>query len=142
MATALDIINGALNHIGVKSSENDISDADAADSLIALNDMGEEIEEVLQIGFKSVLLLADEVTIPRSAVGPFKALLAIKLLPAYGKEITAAIASLATSANTSLINASVHIGAIDYPSTLPLGSGNRSNGINEQFFPQKDSSNF
>lgn len=143
MATALDIISGALKHLGVKASESAITDAEAIDGLVSLNDMGAELEVKHNLGFVPLSSLTDTVNIPRYADAAFKAILAVRLAPEYSKPLTPELMALAMGTKTAMIDASTHIGDVDYPSTLPRGSGNEdSELLGDKFFNQENGTNF
>ena len=92
MATASDIITRALTKIGAVAAESPPTAAEMADGLDLLNDMLSEWEESgPQLGFVPVQSVADDVRVPRGAVGAVKAALAVRMAPEYNKQVSQAL---------------------------------------------------
>ena len=118
MATASDIIQGALRKLGIRSSESPISDAEMADGLDDLNDLGEA-----KLLFRAVSNVSDTIKVPRNMEGALKLVLAEKIAPDYegliispnlAKEIAKAWDDIYRYKNGNL--------NVKFPSTLTLGS--------------------
>ncbi len=144
MATATKIITRALTRLGIRASETSIEPDELSDGLDMLNDMLSNWEEAgYGLGFSPVSNLTDEVRVPRGSNAAIIDSLAIMLAPEYSRPISAALAAAAKLSLENMRTATVFIGDVDYPSTLPRGSGNECDGwINETFFPEKDKRNF
>ena len=121
MATASDIIKGALRKLGIRSSESPISDSEMADGLEDLNDLGEA-----KLLFRAVPTVSTELNVPRNMVGALKLVLAEKIAPDYeGLIISPTLAKEISKAWDDIYR--YRNGKLDvkFPSTLPMGSGNQ-----------------
>ena len=126
MATARDVVDGALELLGVKAAESAVTAAEAINGLSGLNDMLNEWNlEGLQIGLETIDDLDEELFVDDGAVGPLKANLAIYIAPGYDRTVTPELAQRAKRGKSTL-RANVFECPVEYPSTLPVGSGNES----------------
>jgi len=146
MASATKIITRALTRLGIRASETAIEPDELVDGLDLLNDMLSNWEEAgYNLGFSPVSNLTDEVRIPRGANAAVIDALAIIMAPEYSRPVSAALLSAASLSFSNMLTATVFIGEVAYPSTLPRGSGNQCGSddfIDSTFFPEKDKSNF
>ena len=88
----------------------------------------------LNLGYTIVDSLDDEITVPDGALSGIIANLAIALFPEYasiGAEISVTLAAEATDGMEAIENLTIFIGATEFPSTLPKGSGNAQTGFND-----------
>lgn len=84
MATATDFINAALRLIQVKGAETPISTQEETDGIETLNDLGAQLEaEGFELGFTTISVGGDTVTIPEYANAFYKNQLAARLAPEY-----------------------------------------------------------
>ena len=144
MTTSLDIIKGALKHLGVNAAETPIEAVEAQDGLDDLNDMGAEWEESgFRVGFVPTDNVNADITLPRSAHAAFKAGLAVRLAPQYGKQISTALAGVVIETKANLAKFSLGPLDVEFPDTLPVGSGNHCDDlIDNRFFPNNQDRNF
>jgi hypothetical protein len=144
MATSTDIVSGALRHIGVRAAESPLTAAEIQDGMEDLNDMGNEWEESgIHLGFTSSIDANATLDIPASSLAAFKANLAIRLAPSYGRIITPALANLANISLNALVKSTAFIGDVEFPDTLPRGSGNECPELlNNRFFTENSIENF
>ena len=145
MATATKIVTRALTRLGIKASETAIEPEELQDGLDLLNDMLSNWEEAgYNLGFSPVSNLTGEVRIPRGANQAVIDSLAIMMAPEYSRPISPALVASAKLSFANMVSANVFIGDVDYPSTLPRGSGNQCDDtwFDETFFPEKDKRNF
>lgn len=145
MATAADIIKGALRKLQVIASETPIEDDEIADGLEDLNDWGSSQEVgFLALGFCPLENTADEVNIPREAVGYFKDNLAIYIAGQYGTPIPQSTVISAEKTMIEVLNAFQGPINVQFPDTLPVGSGNECDLIDQdqRFFNQNRPENF
>ena len=140
MATASDIISGALRKLGIRASETPISDAEMSDGLDDLNDLGESNNL-----FPAVSSPTDTIRVPRGLEGALKLVLAEKILPDYSdimltpqlqKQFADAWSDIWRITNGSIV--------VNFPNTLPLGTGNQDYAYlwDDVFFNQQESPNF
>ncbi len=146
MATAAKIITRALTRLGIRASETAIEADEMADGLDLLNDMLSNWNDSgYGLGFSPIANLTDEVRIPRLANLAVIDAFAIILAPEYSRPVSAALGAAAKLSFGNMVRAIVFIGDVDYPSTLPRGSGNDycdDNWLDTTFFPEKGKRNF
>ena len=133
MATGNDFIVGAMRKIEINAAESAIEAYETADAMEVLNDMLSELEPTLKLGFKPISAATSTVRVPRSSHLMIKTNLAVHLLAEYGKPISPVLASLAVSTMENLLRSIVKVD-VDYPNSLPQGSGNECD-YNDRFFP-------
>ena len=145
MATAATIIKGALRRIQIVGSESPIEDDEIVDGLEDLNDWGSAHEAgFLQLGFSSVTNTGDTVNIPIEAVGYFKDHLALYMAGQYGAPISQTLMMSAQDSKARALNAFAPVINVEFPDTLPIGSGNECDLITEdqRFFSPNSDQNF
>lgn len=140
MATASDIIKGALRKLGVRESESAISDSEMADGLEDLNDLGSANKL-----FAPVANVSDTIRIPRGLDGALKLVLAEKLLPDYSDiQLTPVLAKSFNGAWNEIWRITNGTIEVNFPNTLPLGSGNDDSYYlwDDVFFRESEKLNF
>ena len=145
MATAADIVKGALKRLQIVGSESPIENDEIVDGLGDLNDWGAAHEAgFLQLGFSPVSLPADIVDIPVQAVGYFKDHLALYIAGQYGAPVPQTLMLAARDSKIRALTTFAPVIDVAFPDTLPLGSANECNTtINpEHFFPSNADQNF
>ena len=143
MATAQDIITRAFAQAGIKTQESPLEASEIQDGLDLLNDLGSSYEYDLKLGFQPVMNISDVVRIPREAEHAFKTNLAVRLQSEYLLPTDQTLFLDAQDSMDRLVRSRVHIGDVDFPNTLPMGSGNQcDSGYYRDFFPSKDGDNF
>ncbi len=145
MATAESFIKRALTKLGVRAAESPIQPEEIQDGLDLLNDMLSEWENSgVTMGFLPVENASDEVRVPRNAHSAIKANLAVRSASEYGRVVQQALALEASQSFDNLMISLSDIGDVNYPSTLPTGSGNEcdSFGNLRRFFPEDQDENF
>ena len=144
MSTARHFVERAMSRIGIKTAEIALEASEAQTGLDLLNDMLASWEVVRPIGFTPVANLSDTVRAPRFANGAIIDNLAILIAPEFQKQPNPVLIATAISLLDNMRVALLDIGDVRYPSTLPLGSGNRScnNELDRRFFPADEDVNF
>ncbi len=145
MATAADIIKGALRRIQVIGSETAIEPDEIADGLEDLNDFGSQNEVgVVALGFTQLSDTGDTVSIPIEAVGYFKDHLAIYMAGQYGAPVSQSLMLSAENSQMAVLNAFQPIIDVEFPDTLPMGSGNDCDQTieDQRFFDSNSIVNF
>ena len=140
MATASDIIKGALRKLGVRESESAISDSEMADGLEDLNDLGSSKKL-----FSPVANTSDTIRVPRELEGALKLVLAEKLLPDYSDvQLTPVLQKSFADAWNDIWRITNGTIEVNFPNTLPLGSGNDDSYYlwDDIFFRESESLNF
>jgi len=142
MTTALQIINGATEKIGVKTAESNLEAGDFQSVLDEMNDMlSEWADSGLTPAFVTVSNSTDTVAIDRNAVGAAKSNLAIRIAPTFQRVITPSLAQSASDMLSKLETSVVNIGTVAYPDSMPTGSGNDCL-TDTRFFDQNKIENF
>ncbi len=145
MTTARQIIDGAAEHIGVKTAEVTLESEDFQVFLDNMNDMLLEWADIgLTPGFSEVFNGDDFIEIDNNARAAVKAALAIRCAVPFEKVITIGLVNLASETMQRLETSTAFIGDVDYPDTLPLGSGNNGCNIDtdRRFFNSNKPENF
>lgn len=132
MATARDVVEGALKLLGVKPAESGVTSSEATDGLDSLNDMAEQWNlEGAEIGYETIDDLDDELFVDDGVIGALKANLAVYMAPEYDRTVTPELALRAKRGKT-VVQANVPRCPIQFPDTLPVGVGN------ERYLPSND----
>tara|TARA_R110000744_G_scaffold371735_1_gene482941 strand:- start:43 stop:480 length:438 start_codon:yes stop_codon:yes gene_type:complete len=145
MTTVLQIVNGAAEHVNVRTAETDLEAFEFQQILDNMNDLlSEWADSGLTPAFTEVSNSTDTVNIDRNAVAAVKYALAIRIAPAFTKVVTQALAKNAADSFQKLQASVVYIGRVAYPDTLPTGSGNDCfDGFDDdRFFPANSEVNF
>lgn len=142
MATANYIVTRALSRLGVKQVETPIEASELDDGVSLLNEMLTNWEPVHHLGFTKVTSSNDEVSIPSVSELAVIDALAISMAPEYNIPVPPWLAVAAEKSMDNMMIALTHIGDVDMPSTLPLGSGNHCDDTDVRFFTDKDNVNF
>lgn len=145
MTTMREVIQDAFEEIGVKTAEVELTGDELQSGIRRCNDMLLEWDDIgIITGYNEVLNGDDTIEVDRSAISAVKYNLAIRLAPSYQKVISAALASLASETMGALLTSNNYIGEVEYPDSLPLGSGNHcsSDSTYSRFFPAGKKENF
>ena len=146
MTTALQVIERAFSKAGIKPAEAPLTASEISDGLDTLNDLLSEwgtngpLTEAVPVDSAN-----DELIIPRFAFGAVKANLAIRLASEYDRPVTQGMAFDATNSLNELVKATIDLSDIDFPSTLPVGSGNMDDlfvGVRDEFFRESKKRSF
>ncbi len=145
MTTANQIVNGAAVDLGVKTAEIELEADDFQVFFERMNDMLLEWADLgLTPAFQEVFNGIDTLQIESNARAAIKSNLAMRCASAFQKPITLELSSLASDTLEKLQISTSFIGEIEYPDTLPIGSGNEcsSSDIDRRFFQQNKRENF
>jgi len=146
MTTALKIINRAFQKTGIKAAETPLKPSELTDGLDVLNDLIKSWgASGLLVGVAPVQDVGDDLNEPDEATWALKANIAVIIAGEYRIEITQSMAVDASQSKNLLITATANLNDTEYPSTLPIGSGNRNQygyGYDRDFFPENDKENF
>lgn len=137
METAGAIIQDALNEIVVLGAEAPVEATDAQSAIRYLNRMMAKLDaEGVELGYTEVATFADPITVPTGAVEGMVFNLALRLWTQYsdGEQPPMELVMKADDAMSVMFQLGVNIGATEYGSTLPTGSGNKTFGTNGDRF--------
>lgn len=111
------------------------NETNLATGLTILNDMMIEWGEGgIRIGYLNPQSLTDESGIPDWALAAVKYNLAIRLAPVVERQVSSEAALTARDALRSVKRKTVKPIEMDYPSTLPMGAGNRSSAYSRKTY--------
>lgn len=146
MATARKILERAFSKIGVRAAETPLTAAEISDGLDVLNDLISTWDATGTLkGVAPVIDVSADLKEPRYATWALKANVAILLAGEYGIPVSQALAVDASSSKSEMVKASMNLQDLEFPSTLPIGSGNRDEygtGYDRDFFPENSKRNF
>jgi hypothetical protein len=139
MATAGEVVIDALQNLIIQASESSIDPDEAQTAMRFMNDYMASISAYpgINLGYTVVSSLGDTVTIPAAAIRGLKANLAIALAPQYSVPLTNELMIAAQAGQKAMLSISFKMRKTQYPSTLPIGSGNRTrfSGNRSNFYP-------
>ena len=142
--TAGDIIKDALFEITVLGAEAPVEPTDAQGAIRYLNRMMAAFDaDGIPLGYTEVSSFADLMTVPAGAIAGMVAQLAVMLWDQFseGQPAPSTLLARALSGKNTMRNLAVTIGSTEYPSTLPIGSGNEGDGTfrTDHFYPDLES---
>ena len=135
--TAGDIIKDALTEITVLGAEAPVEAVDAQSGIRYLNRMMAAFDaDGIDLGYTEVTNFNSVITVPAGANAGMVAQLAAMLWDQYadGQPLPSTLLARAISGKNTMRNLAVTVGATEFPSTLPIGSGNEWDG-NDKFYP-------
>ncbi len=140
MATAAQILKASLQKILVQASEADLEPDEYQDAIFTMNNLMLGLDaDGIRLGYTEVTNLADDVTIPTGALRGLIFNLAIDLAPEYDGQVTAALVAAAEAGMRTMEKLGVSMGASALPSTLPVGSGNYTDGdYTNRYYPDQE----
>ena len=144
MSTGRQILTRAFSKAGVKVSEAPLTASEIEDGLDLLNDLLSTWDATGTLkGVPPIAEVDDIVKAPRHALWALKANVAILLAGEYGIQVSQAMANDATSSMREMVKASIDLSNVEYPDSLPSGSGNiNTDYADEDFFPSNTKINF
>ena len=144
MTTALKIIDRAFSKAGIIAAETPLSDSEVEDGLDALNDILKvwNATGVLK-GATATDDVNDHVNCQSHEEAAIKSELAKRMCGEYGKVVTKELLDEAKTAKREMLSVNQNLQDIDFPSTLPKGSGNyKDSYYDDEFFPDQNERNF
>lgn len=149
MATGSDIVTKALRRSKIRAAETPIEPSELQDGIDDLNDMLAEWEgSGILLGYTPIKEPTDEVRIPRFANGCVAVNLAGRICSDYGKAVPASLAAEINGSTDNMLRALVGNIDVNFPGTLPLGSGNQcceyadDRLFDQRFFDENNKENF
>ena len=140
MEKAGDIIKDALFEITVLGAEAPVEAVDAQSGIRYLNRMMAAFDaEGIDLGYTEVIGFASDITTPAGASEGMVAQLAVRLWDQFsdGQPVPSTLLARAIRGKETMRVLAVTVGATEYPSTLPVGSGNEGDSTysNNHFYP-------
>lgn len=141
MTKTNEVVIDALETLIVQADEQSIEQSEAAAAIRTLNDMMLMWETLgIALGYTAVDSMNDPITVSPGAILGIKANLALQLAPKYNVAPTALMIKNAAEGYAAIVDIATEIGATQYPSTLPRGSGNSYPGyLDQTFYPDLES---
>jgi len=134
METAQSVINDALQEILVQASEQSVESVDFQTARRYLNRMMATSPFNL-LGYTVVTLPSDSITVVDEALEGIVFNLAKRLLTTYDMPLTSELSMAARDGMKTIRRITTDIQPTQFPSTLPIGSGNDLYNPVSDFFP-------
>lgn len=139
MTTKLAIIQQALGEIGLGTYVFDPSPEQLQDALVRLDRLAAMWDGIgIRKGYSLGSDISAESGLPDTAIDPFAVLLAIRLAPGYGKQVSPELRIAALQSKNALMVTNNVIPRMVYPGTLPIGVGNRRDVRQLAYFQETD----
>lgn len=124
--TARDILLSAFETMVVRMDEETLTASDEDTGVKEINWIMTELsEDGVDLGFTLLEKISDPVTIPKGLMRSLISMLAFSLWPKYRTiELTQSVINGEKRGRRMMFKAGFEIGATEYPSNLPIGSGN------------------
>jgi hypothetical protein len=139
MEKAGDIIKDALGEITVLGEEAPVEPADSQSAIRYLNRMMAAWNaDGIDLGYTVITSFGDDVTIPDGAIEAVIPNLAVRLHAQFegADQLSQDLLARAVAGKRTLLNIAVTINASEFPSTLPIGSGNEGDTVRtDHFYP-------
>lgn len=143
MITALKIIERMFSKAGIRAAETPLEASEVETGKDILNDLITMWNATGTLrGVDVVADINDAVNIERFMLPALAAKGALTLAGEFDVEITAAMVKDADDSLNNLIKATRNLENINFPPTLPLGSGNYTDFDDSDFFPELGTKNF
>lgn len=139
--TAGSVLTDAYGLLVVAGAESPIESVDAKLAMRTMNRFMDQLAlEGAPLGWTVVSNVADPITIPLGTMTGLIANTAIELAPYFGVTVGAELATMARDGRKAMFIAGFSIGPSQYPSGLPIGSGNEGDTFNNtHFYPDAQS---
>lgn len=139
MATAAQLVKQIANRILVRESEAPIPADEAQDILFGINSyMAAQAANGINLGFTRLEDLGDTVTVPDGALMGIIANVAINMASQFGVSVSPSLGEEARIGLAAMRKLGVSVAAMEYPDTLPVGSGNEGDWDTQHFYPSAD----
>lgn len=123
-----DIILGAFSQLRISGITRQPTPEDLELALVRLEDMASQWDTTMPVGFnfEDTPDPNSDAGIPRGLKLAFETGLAVRLIPDYNKEVPQALAAISSGALSHMasLSAMQRIQGVQYPSRMPIGSGN------------------
>lgn len=137
MATAAQVIKAALQKILVQASEAELEQDEISDAIFTMNNLMLDYDaNGIRLGYTEVTSIGDDITIPVGALRGLIYNLARDLVPEFNGTFTAIAEDIAQKGLRTMRKLGVVVTTSEFPSTLPIGSGNEDDSVfTGRFFP-------
>ena len=135
--TAGEIVRDALTELTIQAQEQSIPAVDINTGIRYLNNMMTMLDaDGCKLGYTIVDSPNDVVTVPAGAIVGIKFNLAMMLANGFDVDVGRELATFARDGKRIMYKLGVNLNKMNFPSTLPIGSGNEGNAelYEEQHF--------
>lgn len=123
--TAADIIKDALTELTIQAQEQTVPAVDLATGIRYLNRMMQKYDaDGVRLGYTLVTTGSDVLTTPQGAYDGMMFNLALRLANGFDVQVGQGLYSEARDGKRVLYKLGVSLGKSNFPSALPIGSGN------------------
>ena len=130
MANAGQVLKASLQRILVQASESQLEPSEFQDAIFDMNNFMLDLDaKGIALGYTVVENLGDEITIPTGALRGLIANVAIEIAPDYNGTVSPALAKAAKEGLETMRLLGLRKPISEFPSTLPVGSGNEGLGF-------------
>lgn len=135
--TAVTIIKDAFYNLQVLQDEAPLEASDARTAMRALNRMMSDLAAGgINLGYTLITKISDPITVPDGALKGVMANLAIELSPQYLTGTpNPVLVTMSEKGMVTMRKLGISIGYMQYPDTLPRGSGNDTPEYGDHFYP-------
>jgi len=125
MTKVNEVVVDALEEIVVQQDEAPITQSEAQAVIRTLNDMMNMwAAKGINLGYTAVTKLNDILTVAPGAILGIKSILAIYMANKYEVPVSADLRQKAKDGWKAILNIAIQTAPVQYPPTLPMGSGN------------------
>ena len=144
METAETVINDALQEIYINANEQPIQAIDFQFALRNMNRMMSQFDsDGIALGYTIVDNAADAITIPDGAINGLIKNLALRLANSFDMPVSQNLALDAKEGKDTMRNIAVVPQPMEFPDTLPIGSGNEQDvARTSHFYPGEQDEQF
>ena len=133
--TAEDIIRDAMSEIVTQAADSPIEADEALTAIRYMNRFMNSLDASnVSLGWTTVTSTSSEITIPLGAIDGLVANLAIMLAPQYDAMVSLPLQMRAKKGLEVMLALGVNIENINYPDTLPRGSGNEGDSYRRNHY--------
>lgn len=135
MATAAQVVRAILQEILVQAAEQPLEPSETNDTIFAMNNFMTELDaNGVKLGYTIVDNLGDLITIPAGALNGLIKNVALQIAPQFDATITQSLLSQARKGLKVMTNLGITLQPMQFPNTLPIGSGNEFDDFTNQHF--------
>jgi hypothetical protein len=140
MATAGQLVTQILNEILVRESESPMQADEVQDVIFNMNVyMLAQSANGINLGYTAVADTGDTITVPDGALMGIIANVAIMMAPTFSATISPGLIAKAKVGMMAMRKLGVSMSEAEYPSILPIGSGNEGSDYDhDRFYPDQE----
>ena len=135
MATAGQVVRAILQEIVVQAAEQPLTASETSDTIFAMNTFMTELDaNGVKLGYTIIESSADTITIPAGAINGLIKNVALQVAPQFDVNAPQALLAQARKGLKVMTNLGINLVPMQFPNTLPVGSGNERGDFNDQHF--------